>query len=61
MGGGDACQDHGYDEEKCLSIGCCAFDGDECWSDVEDFECVGYNGTNINYIYIFTKVSITAL
>ena len=52
LNGEEACQGHGYDEQQCLSVGCCHWnpygdaadgptgDGLPCWSSVGQNECV---------------------
>ncbi len=34
MNGEKVCEGHGYDESKCLALGCCEFGDGQCWSSV---------------------------
>merc|ERR1712037_643842 len=35
------CEEHGYNQNQCLQIGCCSFDNGECWSAVGSGQCSG--------------------
>ena len=44
VNGEEACEEHGYTESECLSIGidddCCEWDENECWSKIGQQTCV---------------------
>ena len=37
--GEEACEYEGLNETQCLAVGCCMWDGAECWSDVGNDPC----------------------
>lgn len=56
--GEEICEGHNYNQQKCISIGCCKYDDNECFSSVGKNECQKSSSSDKNIkVPTYTKTS----